>query len=103
MTTLIVFFKLADADARQAYETWAATTDLPTVRALSSVERFDLYRVNGLLGSDLSAPYDYVELIDVGDMAKFGDEVATDTMQQVASEFRTFADNPMFLLTERLP
>ncbi len=101
MTTLIVLFRLADDSARQAYEEWAATTDLPTVRNLDSVDAFELYRVEGLLNGD-PAPYQYVEIIDVSNMQRFGDEVATATMQQVASEFRTFADAPVFLKTEQI-
>ena len=102
MTTLIVLFKLkSEADAAE-YERWAATTDLPTVRNLANCKRFDVYRAGGLLGSDAAAPYDYVEVIDVADLAAFRKETASDTMRRVAAEFREFADNPVFVVTERL-
>ena len=55
-----------------------------------------------MLGSDATPPYQYVEIIQVDDMAKFGEEVATDTMRQVAGEFQQFADAPQFILTESL-
>ena len=102
MTTLIVFFKLKPGIKAADYERWAATKDLPTVRKLDNCERFDVYRGNGVLGSDASAPYDYVEIIDVTDLAAFRRETASETMRQVAAEFREFADKPVFVVTERL-
>ena len=102
MNTLIVVFRLQPGADPQAYENWARQTDLPVVRGLGSVAAFDVYRVDGLLGSDESAPFDYVEVIDVSDMETFGTDVATDTMKRVAAEFREFADNPVFMLTRSL-
>jgi len=99
MQTLIVLFRLKRGIDRQSYEQWARTTDLPIVRKLPSIGRFDVYRTARLLGSDGAAPYDYVEVIDVRDMGQFGTDVATDTMRRVAGEFRQFADNPVFMLT----
>ena len=102
MTKLIVVFKLkTDAD-RAAYEKWAQTTDLPTVRALPSVEDFQVHKVSGLFGTDDPAPYDYVEIIDIGSMEQFGQDVSTETMAAVAGEFQGFADSPMFMLTSNL-
>jgi hypothetical protein len=47
-------------------------------------------------------PFQYVEIIDVADMDQFGRDVASETMQAVAAEFRQFADNPLFLTTRAL-
>ncbi len=103
MTTIVVLFNLkSDADVK-AYEQWAKTTDLPTVRGLKSVDGFDVFRTAGLLGkADQAAPYQYVELIEISDMEGFGAECATDTMRKVAGEFQAFADGPCFMLSERL-
>ena len=102
MQTLIVLFKLRpDADVA-AYAAWARTTDLPIVRGLPSVTRFDVYRARGLYGSGAPAPFDYVEVIDISDPGRFGTDVGTATMQKVAAEFRQFADNPTFIVTERM-
>ena len=79
-----------DADST-AYEAWAKATDLPVVRQLPSVKRFDVYRSQGLFGSGDVAPYQYVEVIDIADLQGFGTDVATATMAKVASEFRSFA------------
>ena len=102
MKTLIVLFRLKPGADVAAYESWARSTDLPVVRGLPSVDGFEVFRTTGLLGSDARAPYDYVEMIAIRDTAQFGVDVATETMRQVASEFRQFADSPVFMLTDRI-
>jgi len=97
---IVVLFNLKADASPQDYEAWAKSTDIPTVKALGSVAGFSVSRVAGLLGSNDPAPYDYVELIEVGDMDAFGVDVASETMQRVAAEFQAFADNPCFLMTE---
>jgi hypothetical protein len=102
VNTLIVLFNLrTDADAA-TYEQWAKTTDLPVVRALGGVSSFDVYRTSGLFGSNSPAPYNYVEVIDIADMQQFSSNLSTATMRDIASQFQTFADNPMFILSEKI-
>jgi hypothetical protein len=102
MQTLIVLFRLKPGAHVAAYEAWARSTDLPIVRQLPSVTRFDVYKSHGLYGSSAAAPYDYIEMIDISDPQRFGGDVSTPTMQKVAGEFRQFADNPLFIVTERM-
>ncbi len=102
MPTLIVFFRLKAGTDPAVYENWARETDLPIVRGLPSVDAFRLYRADGLFGSDAAPPYDYVELIDIASMDRFGADVGTDTMASVAAQFRQFADEPVFLLTSEI-
>lgn len=99
---IVVLFNLKSDAAPDAYENWAKSTDIPTVNALGSVASFSVLRTTGLLGSDEAPPYRYVELLDVSDMEKLGEDVASDTMQRVAAEFQSFADNPQFMLTESI-
>ena len=102
MTTLIVLFRLQPGVDPETYEAWAKQTDLPIVRKLDSVSDFQLRRVNGLFGMDDKAPYDYVEIIDVKDMTGFVADVSTEVMAGVAAQFREFADNPTFMLTDNV-
>jgi hypothetical protein len=101
MTRIIVLFNLKIGATVADYEAWARRVDLPIVGALSSVERFEIFKTTGLIGSTAPTPYQYIEIIDVRDMQLFGTEVAKQTMQRVAGEFATFAD-ALFLLTEKL-
>lgn len=102
MQTLIVLFRLKPGASVADYEAWARSTDLPVVRALPSVASFELFRVQGLFGTGGRAPYDYVEAIQIRDPAGFGPDVGTPTMRKVAAEFRQFADDPVFMLTEAI-
>ena len=99
--TIVVLFNLKPGKSVADYEQWARTTDLPTVNALRSIDRFEVFRTAGLLGSAAPAPYAYVEVIDVADMDVFGADVASPTMQKVAAEFQAWAD-PVFILADRL-
>lgn len=102
MTRIVVLFNLkADAD-RSAYENWARTADTPTVNALPSVSSFTVHRAIGLLGSDTPSPYEYIEVLDVTSMDGLFEDIATDAMQAIATQFQEFADNPTFIVTEDL-
>ncbi|MEM1262737.1 MAG: REDY-like protein HapK [Pseudomonadota bacterium] len=100
--TVVVLFNLKPGVDVAAYEAWAKTRDLPNVRALSQCERFDVLRSVGVLGSDTPAPYEYVEIIDVTDLAAFREEAASETMQGVVAEFQKMADSPLFIVTENI-
>ena len=102
MTTIIVLFNLKSGVDVSAYEHWARTTDLPTVKALGSIGDFEVLRAQSLLGSEAKPAYAYVEIIRIADMARFGSDVGSEMMQRVAAEFAGFADAPQFILTEAL-
>ena len=102
MATVLVLFNLKSGADVAAYEKWAREKDLPTVRGLGSVAGFDVMRAQGLLGSDAKPPYQYAELIEVPDIAAFGKEIATETVQAGAKQFQEFADSPLFILCEKL-
>lgn len=97
MSYIIVLFNLKSEDKREAYEAWAASTDIPTVRGLPSINGFDVFKLTTARNSDQASPYQYVEIIDVSNFDQFGADVATDRMKQISSEFREFADAPLFI------
>ena len=43
-----------------------------------------------------------VELLRISDIERFGNDVSSALMQKVAAEFRSFADDPKFMITESL-
>jgi len=102
MKNIVVLFNLQSGVDISDYEQWANTTDLPIVNGLQSIEQFEVFKTTGLLGSEESAPYQYVELLKINDFDKFGAEVASDTMQKVAAEFQSFADSPLFITLEKI-
>ncbi|MEQ8403975.1 MAG: hypothetical protein RKE49_02675 [Oceanicaulis sp.] len=103
MTTRIVaLFNLKPGVTPADYEAWAKATDIPTVNGLGSVDQFEVFKSVGVLGSDATPPYAYVEIIDVNDMDAFGGDVGTDAMQTVAAEFQAMADDLVFILTDKL-
>ena len=97
-----MLFNLQQGVDDATYEQWARTTDLPIVNNLQSIERFEVFKTSGLLGSDAAAPYQYVELLEINDFDKFGEDVSTDTMKNVAAEFQAFADAPLFITLENI-
>jgi len=101
MTPIIVLFNLKAGVSPEAYEAWARSTDLPIVRGLKSIASFEVYKSQGLLRGG-AAPYQYVEMILVKDMEAFSGDVGSETMKRVAGEFRTYADDPTFILCEHL-
>ena len=101
MTTVIVLFNLKPGASVADYERFARETDLPIVNKLPSVERFEVLKTAGLLGGG-DAPYQYGEVLRLKSLEALGQDVATEQMKKVAGEFRVFADNPQFILTETL-
>ncbi|MBU2980030.1 REDY-like protein HapK [Alteromonas sp. C1M14] len=101
MTKIVVLFNLKDDANVKEYENWARTTDLPTVNALASVNQFSVLKSSGLLGGG-DAPYQYIEILDIASIESLMEDASSDTMQQVASEFNRFADNPLFITTDAL-
>lgn len=102
MATIIVLFNLKDGVSHDDYEEWARSTDIPVVRTLASVDQYEVFRSSGLLGSDDPAPFQYVEMIAINDGDVFAQDIGTDVMTEIAAQFQTFADNPQFLMTDKL-
>lgn len=97
---IIVLFNLKPGVSPADYEVWARTRDMPNVRRLPSIAAFEVYRTTGLLTGG-NAPYAYVEVIDIDDMAAFGTDAAADPMPAIAAEFARMVD-ALFILTEPL-
>lgn len=101
MAKIIVLFNLKPGVSISDYETFARETDLPIVNKLPSVRHFEVLKSQGLLGGG-SAPFQYIEIIDLNSLEQLGKDVSTETMQKVAATFQSMADNPQFIVTESL-
>ena len=102
MTTVIVLFNLLPDADKEAYENWARESDIPAVRRLGSVSGFDVLRMQNMLSGETETPYQYAELIQIESMDGFFNDVKTDAIQEAAKQFRTFADNPQFIVCESI-
>ena len=100
-TTIIVLFNLKSGVSEADYEAWARDIDIPGVRAIPSVDDYQVRRVTGLFGSDEAAPYRYVERIEIAGMDPFLADIADPQVQAVVAQFGEHADNPVFLLSEQ--
>ena len=99
---VIVLFNLKPGVDAADYENWARTRDIPGVRSMPSVDDFTVLRTTGLFGSEAAPPFAYVEIIEIADMQGFGTDIATEASQTVAAEFREWADDAVFMITEEL-
>ncbi|MFN8532013.1 MAG: REDY-like protein HapK [Dehalococcoidia bacterium] len=101
MATLVVLFNLKSGADQAAYEQWAIQSDIPTVSALTSVDAFRVLKASGMLGGG-DTPYQYIEVIEVNDLTTLRGELAGEAIRRIAEEFRTFADDPIFIMTNEL-
>ena len=101
-TRILALFNLKSGVSAEDYENWAKTVDLPTVNGLGSIEKFEVFKSTGLLGSEDKPPYAYFETIDVADMDAFGADVATEAMQKIAGEFQAMTEDLVFIMSDRL-
>ena len=99
---LIMLFNLKPGVTVEDFETWAKAHDMPMVRALPSIDDFQVYRCTGLFGSTAPAPYAYIEVIDVADTDGFDKDIASASMQANMAEFAGFADAPALIVTQAL-
>ena len=98
---IFALFNLKPGVTPETYLEWARETDLPTANALPSIDSFRLFRTTGQLGSESPPPYSFIEILDVNDMDRFGEDVTTAAMQAVAARFEELAD-VVFLTTEEI-
>ncbi len=99
---IVCLFNLKEGASVAEYEAWARGIDIPGVNALPSVSGFTVHRAKGLLGSAATAPFQYIEIIDIIGIDPFTADVMTEAFQAAAAPFRDFADDPVFILTEDL-
>ena len=103
MAYLMLRYNLKDGVSREDFETWVKDTDQPTMRLLKSVKSFETWRATGLLMGEGAPSQDYFEIFEISDLAAFtGDDMPGDSVQAIMGQFMEFADNPEFVLAEKL-
>lgn len=100
--TLIVLFNLRKGVSAAAYEKWARQTDIPVAGGLKAVKDFKVYRAEGIFGSGATPPYKYFEILHVTGLDALVSDIGKEPrMKNVAAAFQKFADNPIFIVTEK--
>ena len=98
---LIVIFNLKKGVSEKDYEDWAIKEDVPIVSGLTSVSEYKVYRSLGIFGSEESPPYRYIEMIAFSDLDQFTSDISSEKkMDGIVKKFQSFADNPIFMITE---
>lgn len=101
MTTVIVLFNLKPGVSVADYEKFAREMDIPEVNRLGSVEKFEVFKAEGLMSGGPS-PYAYVEILRLRSMEQLGKDTQSPLMKQVISTFQGMADNPQFIVCSPL-
>ena len=74
------------------YERWVLESYAPAVRGLASVSDWRNHRATGLLGSAGDLPYGYVVTLEVGDLARLGEDMAGERMRGLLGELHGYAE-----------
>ena len=102
MSHLIILFNLKAGKNCADYEAWAHANDLPSVNSLKSVDSCKILRSHGLMGAEGTAPFQYIEVIEVNSYDGFAIDFDGPIMQKISAQFREFADSPVFILADAL-
>lgn len=103
MSAIIITYSLRPNVAPADFENWVKAHDHPTMRGLARVERFETYRVTGLLMGVGSPSCSYVEIFDVSDLAGFTEtDMTSAAVQAVLGQFTGFASAPEFMIAEAI-
>ncbi|MCU0467586.1 MAG: hypothetical protein MUF58_03220 [Arcicella sp.] len=103
MKTLIVLFNLKEGVSADDYEQFAKELDIPTVKGLKSVSDFQVFKSQGIFGSDAKPPYQYVEVIHFESIENLVSDMGKEPkMAEIPAKFQELADNPIFIVSENI-
>ena len=103
MKSLIVLFNLKEGVSAADYEAFAKELDIPTVKSLKSVSEFQVFKSQGIFGSDATPPYQYIEIIHFDSVENLVSDMGKEPrMVEIPLKFQEFADNPIFIISESI-
>jgi hypothetical protein len=103
MAYLLLRYNLKDGVSPADFEKWVKETDQPTMRSLKSVKAFDTWRATGLLMGEGAPSQSYFEIFEISDFDAFtSQDMPGDAVQAIMGQFMGFADNPEFVIAEKL-
>jgi REDY-like protein HapK len=103
MKSLIVLFNLKTGISASDYEAFAKELDIPTVKNLKSVSDFQVFKSQGIFGSEAIPPYQYVEVIHFDSIENLVSDMSKEPkMAEIPAKFQEFAENPIFIVSENI-
>lgn len=103
MAFLLIRYNLQAGVSPEDFEAWVRDTDQPTMRSLNRVKSFETWKATGLLMGDGAPSQSYFEIFEIDDLDGFtAEDMPGDTVQAIMGQFMGFADNPEFVIAERL-
>lgn len=101
MAYLILSYNLKNGVTREEFEQWVRESDQPAMRGLISVQRFDTYRLTGLLMGEGQPARQYIEIFEISDMDAFTQkDMPGEIVQNIMAQFMGFAEAPEFAMAD---
>jgi hypothetical protein len=99
MAHILILYKLKLGVAREDFEHWLKTSSTPTLRGITRLKDFSVYRVEKRLMEAAAPSVHYIELFDIPDIAGFvSQDIPSPALRKDMEEFRGFAQSPEYLL-----
>ncbi|MGH3004729.1 MAG: hypothetical protein ACRDOS_02285 [Gaiellaceae bacterium] len=99
-----VFFlnKLREGVHPSDYERWVREVDYPFARSIPSIESYVVSRAASLLGEDGKPPYDFIEVVEVTDLAAYEADLSTDKpeVQEFDKEWLSYVGEAVAVVGE---
>ncbi len=92
MPAMIVLVNLKEGVSPEDYERWILESYAPAAKDLPSIEDWRDYRASGLLGSDVTPPYQYVVTLEATNQEQLGRDMRGEEMQRLFSELDELAE-----------
>lgn len=100
--TLIVFFNLKEHVTDIDYLKWAKESDLPTVNSLQSVKSFEVFKGEGVFGTEDISPWQYFEVIRITSESEFISDIESEAMQKIIGQFQSFTQDATFVVSKNI-
>jgi hypothetical protein len=73
------------------YEAWIRRVDYPIARSKDAILSYEVTRLEGNLdGSDTPLPAQYLEVVEISDLAAYGAAAEEDDVKQLLAEWATY-------------
>lgn len=90
MKTVFFLNKLHSGISPQDYEQWVRSVDYPTAASIPSIQEYRVWRIEGMLEGDESAPYQYIERAVITDLDAYRDDLKAPRLENFGKEWSSY-------------